>query len=82
LGACFFALASKLYRRNRRAWRALPVLVIGHALFAYFWLAIYAQARFDRGRLDFAAVTSALGVGFVLWLWLRLRKKLRRTLND
>ena len=79
LGACFVALVFKLYRRNRRAWRALPTLVIFHALFAYIWLATYAQTQFDRGRLDFAAVTSSLGVGFVLWLWFRLRKKFTDT---
>jgi hypothetical protein len=79
LGASFCALAIKLYRRNQRALHTLPALVMIHALFAFFWLANYAQASFDRGRLGFAAVTSALGVGFVLWLWLRLRKNLRRT---
>ena len=82
LGASFFALAAKLHRRNRRALHAAPALVIIHVLFAFFWLASYAQAAFDRGRLGFAAVTSALGVGFVLCLWFRLRKKFTETLDD
>ena len=72
-GIAFLAIAPGLWWRRRWAYRALPPLVVMLAVFNFLWLASYTQADYDRKRLAFSGVTSVLGVGFIVWLWHRLR---------
>lgn len=74
-GIWFFRLAWGLWRRQRWFYHAmLPSLAI-FAIVDVSWFALFAQATFDKRRLPFVIVTSALGVGLAWWLKLRIRSQ-------
>jgi hypothetical protein len=63
-----------LYCKELWAFRRFWGIITASLIFQWVWLAWFAQADFDRGRLAFSAVTSLLLAGFVWWLHWRLRK--------
>lgn len=73
-GLLFIRLAWGLRQRQRWAYRGFPWALAGQLSFDLIWLAVYAQADFDRERIPFQGVTSAVIMGLALWWWSRLRR--------
>jgi hypothetical protein len=73
-GIALLIVAWGLYRQRAWAIQQFWGIIAAYLAFSWVWLAIYAQADFDRGRLAFSSVTSGVLVGLLWWLRLRLRK--------
>ena len=73
-GIIFIMLAWGLWRRRWWAYRAFLPALFTYAIFAFFWLALFVQAVYDRQRLASVAVTSAIGLCFALWLTTRVHR--------
>lgn len=70
------ALALGLVQRRRWARRWILVVLSNYGAFGVLWLMIYARSDFDRGRIAFQAVLTALLVALVAWImrWPRIRR--------
>jgi hypothetical protein len=73
-GIALLTIAWGLYQRRKWAFKTFLPVLGSYAIFNFIWLATYAQADYDQGRKLFSLVTSILGMGFILWLRMRLRK--------
>lgn len=74
LGIVLISTTWGLYRKRSWAFRYFWGIIAASLAVQWLWLAVYAQADFDRGRLAFSAVTSLLLLGLLWWLRWRLRK--------
>lgn len=72
-GFWFLQLAWGLWRHHRWAYRAWFPGIVFFVIFDVGWFAIFARATFDRRRLPFVIVTSAIGVGLAWWLQFRIK---------
>lgn len=75
-GVLFFLSIWGLHQRNERIIQALLPLLIAYTGFDLIWLWLFAQSDFARGRFGFLIVTSIVGLGLLMWQWMRLKKQL------
>lgn len=73
-------LALGLARRRRWARRWSLVILSNYGAFGVLWLVIYARSDYDRGRIGFQAILTALLLALLAWSlrWRRIRRAFER----
>lgn len=67
-GLGWWRIAWQLKQKQPQAAHALLLFGGLYLAFQMAWLTAFAQAEYDRARLGFVGVTSALSVGLLWWL--------------
>jgi hypothetical protein len=68
-------LGLALLARRPVAWRLCPLILGGYGVFHWVWLAAFARADYDRGRLAAQAMLTLLLLLPVGWLAWRYRQQ-------